>query len=724
MTSKENLAEQLKPSATPAKPATNAASSYRRLWLAAGLGSGAYAAIVAASVPVVWLLAILLLPLTPDVVASALAVALVLIVPGVAILALIRLRWTVSEALVIGFLLGVGQMAIVSLPAMALHLPLVWVVVPHVLVTSIVTFFAVRGPGLAVTMSPTQGMVLGSLGILLVAGSVLTGDELDRSGDNWIVLPFTQAFYAGEGLNEEDPTIDADVDITSRRIFSMLSVEQATMAHVASLDVVELGADYYQELAVVLGALAVFALGSRLGGSDRVGVYSLILFAALTLTDVLARESYGRQFLLRAGEDKFIATFILFPAFALLSLRYSGQRREWPVVIVGALALVLMHPFAIAFVAVVLGSLALAALIERDERSPGALALSALAMAVALVPAILQRFVFLNDHADRFEGENQINLVVRRFDLPLGLVSLDWSMVTHPLMWVAIAAAPLVVWKMRDSRHGAFIALSMLALPAVLFFPPTATVVARLGSPGLLWRFLLIAPYAIVLAILISKLRWGKLAQAGALAGLIVVGIGLMEGAGVVNDGYWDRYQDDTQSDSIIIAGLQSATRQTETYGPLAGRPTREAVEEIDSAIAGEAVILAPPFLRLPDEEKLVALDVALPGYDNQLHSYTSGVYGFVQPRGDPAGPTDPILEAGRTGARKRALFSIAFYSGRLPPMIPVDELFINKPITHVLALAGGPIAGRLSQSDSFELVGQTSFGYSLYEVVRPDESS
>jgi hypothetical protein len=145
-------------------------------------------------------------------------------------------------------------------------------------------------------------------------------------------------------------------------------------------------------------------------------------------------------------------------------------------------------------------------------------------------------------------------------------------------------------------------------------------------------------------------------------------------------------------------------------------------VQELDNAIAGDALILTPERVVL-SEDLSVQLDLALPVYAPELKSYTTAHSGdLIQHDWQEGEILGSLLENGHIGASKRARFSRAFYGDLFPPMMSFEALLGEKPITHILVNPNNPLSGDMSRSDRFRLMGRTSFGYSLYEVVDPPE--
>ncbi|MPZ23341.1 MAG: hypothetical protein GEU28_07310 [Dehalococcoidia bacterium] len=708
------------------------------------------------------------LPATPGLLATVVAMTFVFVVPGLAILNLAGGRWTIPELLLFSVFLGMMQAALVAVLPLLLHLQLVYVAVPHVIISSAIIHASLRRPGLALASDRAGVACLAVLGLAAVALSVTSGDQLYRDRDNWRVAPYVASYAAGEEMNAENPNTGNGVDTTARRVFNVHGVDQALLAEFGEVDVVDLVFDHFHILSTFLAFVAVYALGARFGGS-RAGLFAVFFLAILAITDLQAQEGYGRGLLLRPGEDKFFASFVLFPAYLLLALAYSGRTIDKALLSLGGLSLMLMHPFGPVFIAVALSALVVATWWDQgpaaagDRRLAGVLLgrqlrdvlkASALTLFVATLPAIYQRF-FIDDEADDlFSGENQFRLEVRRIELPLNLVSLDVSVLTHPLLWIAIAVAPFVIWRLRRGkrREAAFVALAMIGMPVALFFPITATILAKLGSPGLLWRFLYILPFMPVLGVFFARLAIRTRYQLMAVAATGAVSVLLLEGMARVNDEAYDLDEAAT-GESVVLSGIDNAWDSNNYWARLRHDSAREFIHEIDRAIDGAALILIEPNIfglgRLPTQP--FPLDLAVPVYAPEVKSYTAGPFvtledGYDYSDVDSERFLDPLLGEGRAGGRERAAFATFFFNGRRTINIDGDDVFVadygrffeEKPITHVLVESSRlspvtalpfmppfsiPVASRLdsdvqAQESVFRFI-TTIGGYNLYEVLR-----
>jgi hypothetical protein len=680
--------------------------------------------VLACLVPIGWLFSFALLPVLPDILATSLALSMAFVVPGLALLFLAPGRWALCEALALSLLLGFGLASVLAIPALLVHMPLVTAAVPLVLATVVLVFAAASRPRATVEVSAMSAGFLAFLFGVMVVISVAAGDDrLRRSVDDWHDLAYTASYLAGDDINAEDPNIGAGVDITARRVFNVISIHQAITAQLGDIDAVDLGLKHYQLLASFLAAVATYALASRLAGNERTGLFAVALLAAIALTDTLTTEGYGRGVLLRAADDKFFTSLVLLPAFMLLVLTFRGGWPQTALLALGAMSVALMHPFGAAFVGIAIAALVIASFWRwrnnKESRSEfvSKFVTAGVILGLAGIPALYQRFFVDDEFSDRFGGENQVGLAHRRFDLPFDLVALDWSMITHPLLWLAILVAPLVIWRLADARRGALIGMFVIALPLALLFPISATILGKLGSPGLLWRFVVIIPFAPVLALLVTRMRVSVYAQAAGVLTLAFLAFPLKEVIAQVNSSYYG----ENFGDSALQAGLRDAwerDRERLDTRSLRIEGIEQIVRDIDDLIDGEALVLLPPRVGSEGIYPPRNVDIALPAVETELKSYTSGGYGqVVSLEWDEGEVAGPILGPGHIGFRKRSLFAEAFYSGQLPPMVRLEALFAEKRITHVLVPGFGNVSQRLATSDAFVEVG-TVGNHTLFRYV------
>ncbi|MEX2236647.1 MAG: hypothetical protein WEB00_03810 [Dehalococcoidia bacterium] len=656
-----------------------------------------------------WFVAFLGLPFLPEMPAAILAFFLIFVVPGFAILLLAPGEWSPTETLLISALLGAGQLAAISAPALLIHLPLIWALLPHVVLTTALIFIALWSPRSHVVLS-RAGLVAPAAGLaMLLLVHATIGDDLLRGGDNWQIMPYVASYEAGQDMNASNPTFDTGRGVLGRYVFHVFAVDQAAMAELADLDIINLNLDYFPLIGVLLAALGVFVLAERLGGGSGGGLIAVACLALLVLTDLQASEGYGVSFLVRAGEDKFFAAFALFPPFVLLCLAPLTDHRRFLHLALGGVAVALTHPFGIAFVALALSALVVGTFRE-DRPSFVLVALGAAGvLAILAVPAIYQRFFVDDLPGYLFRGERQVSIDLRRLDLPGPLLVLNPRVVTQPLTWVAIALTPLIVRHVEGHRERAFVVLSMLAQPLLLFFPPGAAILAGLASPGLLWRFLTIMPVAAVLAIGLVRLvrpggrRW---VAAGALAFVAFAGIEL---GARVNESVFEV----PEGESAVLAGLERAVSGNDTWRRPGSERVRQIAADIDALVGDEGVILVPPSVQAPGGgSQETFLDLSLPVLVPELDSYTDHRLARLA-RGD-----DRVVVIDESSGHGRQAFSIAFYHRRLPPMVSYSAHFNERSITHVLVVKGGYHSQRLTQSDSFRRLGVVADDYVLFLFV------
>jgi hypothetical protein len=681
------------------------------------------ALLLAAAFPVVLLWAmVLVFPLLPDFVATLGAAVLLFLLPGVALLSLTRRTWTGAEALALGFVLGLSQAALFAMPALLLHLTLVWVLVPHVLATTVLIYFWRVNGGTRITVSASD---LALVGLILTAGilaAVFLHGEVYRNQDNWRALAYTASYARGDALNAEDPNLGAGLPVQARVLFRTQSVDAALLANFASAEVVEVALDYFSTVASMFSFILVFALAARIsGGNARAGFFAVFVFAAFAIIDIYFPHTYGRGIFLRASEDKMLAPFIFLPGLVLFVLALRPTKVDGLLLALLALGLTLIHPFGVAFAALALAPLVLAPLLTRTAETMRTAAMGLAALTVPALIAIFQRFG-ANDSGEVFWGEDQIAQDLG-IDLPAGLIMLDPRHPIHPLVLIAMAAGVVLGLKTRDARLRLALILLSIAVPVALFFPPTATLVGALGTPGLLWRFLLGIPAAALLGAAAFRLRGGLPMQGGALVAVVAVSVALQDG--IAATGY---YLGGVPPDNFTV--LASMERVRDGRAPrldaydLSDPSVKAFVAEIDSAVEGDAVVLVPRVTVVG--EKAVFVDYAIPIYSDDVKSFSKGSrrreFEGLWEQGEIY---ESLARRGREGVTKRSQFRDLFYSSQFPPMVPYRALFEQKPITHVIV----PntyllLIYRLDGDPFFERLGVLSDGeFVMFEVAATDDS-
>jgi hypothetical protein len=672
----------------------------------------------AAAFPVVWLWALVVVfPILPDFAAVLGAAILAFLVPGFILLLLTRRTWTGSEALALSFALGLSQAAVVSLPALLIHLQLAYVVIPHVLLTTVLIYIASKTSRARIEVSRAElGLLAGVLVAATVAATFLTGD-LWRSQDNWRALAYTASYARGESINAEDPNLGEGLPVQARVLFRVQSVDAALLADFGDADVVDVTMDHFAGVSSMLSFFAVFALAVRFGGSQRAGIFAVIIFALFALVDIYYFQSYGRGVFMRAGEDKMLASFNLFPGLVLFALTMRPRMFDSALLVLLAIGLTLMHPFGIAFVGFAMAPFLVAAVLDRTPEKIAVARAGVAALAVCSLFAIFQRFI-ANDTGVFLFGEEQTNVRDFWVNLPWGMIIMDPRSQTHPLLWVAIAAGLFLPFLLKDTRLRLVALFLSVGIAASLFFPPTATLIGKLATPGLLWRFLLIIPAASILGAALALMsRWQLSAAA-----LIVIGIATIgANEALVSADYY--LGDETGEGLALFDGIERALEEDEprTYA-LRGQDVRDFVRDLDSAIEGEGVVLTPTYTGLGGRS--VLFDYAIPVYSDDLKAYTKGPrFRSLSEPWEEGEIYESLVQRGRDGVTKRSAFGAMFYAERFPPMVPYEALFEQKPITHVLLpVSSYYLIYRLDRDPFFERVGVLQDGnYVLFEVTVDD---
>lgn len=293
-------------------------------------------------------------------------------------------------------------------------------------------------------------------------------------------------------------------------------VEIAALAKVSGLEPARMMLSYLAPTLVIASLLAFYALARTLLGSTPRALWVgclLALFFLVTLGSTPLTP--GAEFVGRITEDKFAARFLLLPVALCLAVVFLRDRRP------GVLALLvlvcwsapLVHPLGWVIVGICLGGLGLVHLAVNLRRwgswvAVGLLGVAAVGVALPPLAYLLWQGIdpssILGD-SDVSRSAKQLASAEKQRRL---LVLTEGSYILHPsvLLSPAIVGAyavgvPFLLWRVRQSVPAQAL-LGILALvPALLYFPPVATLLANAIDPWHLWRLAWPLPLAAVLTL-------------------------------------------------------------------------------------------------------------------------------------------------------------------------------------------------------------------------------
>ena len=478
----------------------------RRRWRAVVAASGAFglfALVLLSNLPAIF----------PGYLAVIVAFAIWGLAPGLLLqtaLRLPRINWL--ERLAFAFLFSLGLAAVPGLIALTLH----WPIEAFAMLYGAVAAGA-AGAGVVVKPSAPEpaadsgaarhalrsplAIVAGVLLLAVVALPFWAGRNVARDADDLIYLAYVQNYTSNDSLNVSHVALGAHEGAFGRMEANVWLPFEALLAKNADVQPSDLILLYFPAIMAAFVMISAYTLAKGLFESEAVALLSAIFVMAYAALDLSPHEGYGRNVLLRIGEDKMVATFILLPVSTLLLAKFVSRRslRGFIAAEIGLAALVVVHPSAAIFAGVgLLGFVAVRSLVER---SVTALHNGAQLAAMWALPALA--FVALSQLSSGAAPEGTALRFRRAFhviDLPGGLIAGNYHMLLHPLMITAIIAAPLLLLSARRSLGAQVLCGSVAGAVLFFFVPLLGTPMAKAVTEQGLWRLLWLVPVPVILA--------------------------------------------------------------------------------------------------------------------------------------------------------------------------------------------------------------------------------
>lgn len=433
--------------------------------------------------------------------------------------------WLVQRALVRGWPMGfvervalalvfsVALAAVPGLLALSLHWSLQWFAVAYALLASAAGGLSLlwsqeeeeesEAAGPQSRFSNTPLLVIVALAALAIASSPWwAGDKLARDSDDWVYLGYVNEYLHADGIDaSEAPSGGGSYQ---RMRANVWVVQQALLADAADVEPEGLLMSYLPPLLILLALAGTYTLAMGLFRNATVALLAVIVQLGYALLDLSPHEGYGRNLLLRIGEDKMVAAFVLLPLGLLLATRFVAGRngRLFLAVVATGLALVVVHPLGLLFLGMAVGGFALVRAASMRTWEPLLSAVMVLAPLAAL-GGIAAGYLSQEDAVvtgpfdSRLLFREEIHVVQVSSNLSMG----NFHLVLHPLMLAALALAPLLWWRSRRDAGSQLLLGVTLTFALLFFFPPLATELGKKMSWTAVWRMTWIVPVGVILAL-------------------------------------------------------------------------------------------------------------------------------------------------------------------------------------------------------------------------------
>lgn len=329
--------------------------------------------------------------------------------------------------------------------------------------------------------------------------------------DRWWYLAFVRSWLSAGAISAHDPML-GEGTFLARFAGNAWLVMLAAWARVAGVEPFAL---YERVSPLLLAPIAVSAAAF----ATRVVLESRRLAVTGAAVATLFWTS-GSMFpaLTRLPEDKLVAAIIVAPVlWALVVVIATATRRGKSapvvprilVVAAAAIALAATHPLVFGISLVTLAPALLLA------RPPVAFVLASVLAATATLPVALG--VSALEHVAEGESLSAADHPVGRVHLARDRVrafgddlQVSPRMLARPLTAIAIVAG--FVLALRAPRMRVLLALPTALAVAVCFFPPLATVAARVVGPWMVYRFLWAVPFVPLLVLVVDfAARWTRI---------------------------------------------------------------------------------------------------------------------------------------------------------------------------------------------------------------------
>jgi hypothetical protein len=333
---------------------------------------------------------------------------------------------------------------------------------------------------------------IATIALALGAYALTRGGSVDR----WWYLAFVRAFLVEDALVAVDPMLGTATRLARFACNSWLA-GIAAWARTTGVDPVLI---YERAAPVLLAPLALSATASavrRLLGDRRAGLAAIVIAAAFWTS--------GGPFpaLTRLPEDKLLAALVLAPTLWASIVRIVDATSVTPaqlvVALLAALALATVHPlvFLIAMV-----TIAPTLLLARPRIAAG-VALALLVIGTLPVAIGIGARAQLDEAASIESSEHpvgRIHLSRERVGEADGLLAVDPRLIASPLALLALATLPAIAF--RSARERALLVVPAVVALALCFVPLLATLLGRVVTPWMVYRFLWAIPFVPLLAVL------------------------------------------------------------------------------------------------------------------------------------------------------------------------------------------------------------------------------
>lgn len=433
----------------------------------------------------------------------------------------------------LAFVLSTGIFGLIGIPPLVLR----WSIETYLLVCDGVLLLSAAGAVLLALRDPGDperrsgdgySWLLWAPLAVVAAALVYASPKISHppSSDFWAYMMYVQRFAGLESLNSFAP------EGFSRTTLSGWLLEQAALSRVAGVDPLFFVPDVLGPVLVVLGILAFYGLGLAVFQSKTAALLSAFLAALFFLVSLdSSYESIGNFFAGRITEDKLAVRFVFLPVALSLAVMYLRERslRYLLLFVIVCWSMVPVHPIGVVLVGMSLTGFGLVhlAMNLRDAAAwRGFIALAAGMSTIVLPPLAyllatgspLLSFLSSKDPAVAQSLISYSEETRRLLVFSDGMYIMHPSFLLQPVVLASyVLGVPFLFWKTKRNLAAGLPLGMLLFTAALIFFPPVATLMARIVGPWTLWRLAWPIPPAALLTL--GWMAWEAIGHAGSFLG-------------------------------------------------------------------------------------------------------------------------------------------------------------------------------------------------------------
>jgi hypothetical protein len=427
------------------------------------------------------------------------------------------------ERLAIGLAVGIALTAPAGLFALSLNVSLETFIRLHMLVSSAACAAAVFLAGSLYAFWPAgirrdwrpAGVLLFGVALIAAGGILSSHSWADgrtaRNFDDWRYMVYVNSYLHEDSLEPLSPA-DVGEEPYPRMLINVWAVTQAAIASSADVSAEAITLDHLTPLLIVASLAATYALAKGLFRRRDIALVATLVQLGFALTDLSRDEGIGINVLARITQDKFAATYILFPIALLYTTRFFVARttNTFVLFLLTCAALFVVHPQPLLFLAVTVAAFAaLRAFVRRSWRPAFDAALLGAPLAMFLLGELAVWHLFNTSWPAFFQAELTWRESFKIAHVPGGMIMGNYHLILHPLMLGALALTPFIWLRARKTIGGQFLLAGMLGWVPWFFLPPLTTLASKLASAELTARLPFTAPVAIVWAyVVVVALGW------------------------------------------------------------------------------------------------------------------------------------------------------------------------------------------------------------------------